>query len=81
MSLERAVKADYPEVVEIANRAWHSSGKLVQYMQSILYRASAADPAILLIPFLIITTAAIGAAAPAFFRARHINPVGMLRVN
>ena len=51
----------------------------VQYIQSILYRASAADPAIFLIPFLIIAAAAVGAAAPAFVRAQRINPVEMLR--
>jgi predicted lysophospholipase L1 biosynthesis ABC-type transport system permease subunit len=53
----------------------------VRYIQSVLYQVSAADPAILLIPSLIIAVASIGAAAPAVFRARRINPVEMLRAD
>lgn len=53
----------------------------VRYIQSILYRVSAADPAILLIPWLIIGIAALAAAAPAVLRARRIDPVEMLRMD
>lgn len=53
----------------------------VRYIQSILYRVSAADPAILLIPSLVITAVSIAAAAPAVFRARRIDPVEMLKAD
>jgi predicted permease len=53
----------------------------VRYIQSILYQVDAVDSAILLIPSLIIAMASIGAAAPAVFRARRINPVEMLRAD
>jgi len=69
-------------VVALGAVLGYAAGVLsVQYIQSILYRASAADPAIFLIPFLIITAAAVGAAAPAFVRAQRINPVEMLRAD
>ena len=69
-------------VVALGTVLGNGAGVLsVQYIQSILYRASAADPAIFLIPFLIITAAAVAAAAPAFVRAQRINPVEMLRAD
>ena len=69
-------------VVALGAVLGYAAGVLsVRYIQSILYRASAADPAIFLIPFLIITAAAVAAAAPAFVRAQRINPVEMLRAD
>jgi ABC-type antimicrobial peptide transport system permease subunit len=53
----------------------------VRYIQSILFRVSAVDPAILLVPLLIIAVGSIGAAVPAVIRARRINPVEMLRAD
>jgi predicted permease len=53
----------------------------VRYIQSILYRVNAGDPAILLIPTLIIAAGSVGAAIPAILRARRINPVEMLRAD
>ena len=69
-------------VVALGAVLGYAAGVLsVHYIQSILYRASAADPAIFLIPFVIITAAAVAAAAPAFVRAQRINPVEMLRAD
>ena len=69
-------------VVALGAILGHAAGVLsVQYIQSILYRTSAADPAIFLIPFLIIAAAAVAAAAPALVRAQHISPVEMLRAD
>jgi ABC-type antimicrobial peptide transport system permease subunit len=52
-----------------------------RYIESILYRVSAFDPEILLVPALIVAVASVGAAAPAVFRARRIDPTEMLKTN
>jgi predicted permease len=51
-----------------------------RYVESLLYQVKASDPAMLVIPAMVILGAGLVAAIPPIFRALHIDPVAMLRV-
>ena len=53
----------------------------VRYIESTLYRVSAFDPIILLIPSLLIVIASAVAALPAVLRAVRVDPAEMLRAD
>jgi predicted permease len=51
-----------------------------RYVESLLYQVKPSDPAMLLIPAIVIFGAGLVAAIPPILRALHIDPVAMLRV-
>lgn len=51
-----------------------------RYVESLLYQVKASDPAMLVIPAMVIFGAGLLAAIPPILRALHIDPVAMLRV-
>jgi predicted permease len=51
-----------------------------RYVESLLYQVKASDPAMLIIPAMVIFGAGLVAAIPPILRALHIDPVAMLRV-
>jgi ABC-type antimicrobial peptide transport system permease subunit len=51
----------------------------VRYIESLLFQVKSTDLAVLIVPFVVILTAASLAALPAVIRAVRIDPVQMLR--
>jgi ABC-type antimicrobial peptide transport system permease subunit len=51
----------------------------VRYVQTLLYEVKGSDPAMLVVPALMLLTAALLAAMPAVLRAVRIDPAIMLR--